>query len=284
MLREKTKSILKRHGIRLSKRSGQSQLIDEKVLSRIVEFGSVSKDDVVLEIGPGIGNLTSFLVERAGKVIAVEADERLTRILNERLGERSNLKIINEDILEFSLPEFDKVIANIPYSISSPLTFKLLEGGFDLGVLMYQKEFAQRLIASSGSSDYSRLSVNVAYYAETELLEEVPPDSFLPQPEVWSAIVRLKVRAPLFEVRSKDLFFRTVLATFQHRRQKIRNGLINSFEVVFPDVEFSSDKKRSFIDEAVPNEFSDLRPESISPEEFGKISDSLDKKFQEFME
>lgn len=284
MLREKTKSILKRHGIRLSKRSGQSQLIDEKVLSRIVEFGSVSKDDVVLEIGPGIGNLTSFLVERAGKVIAVEADERLTRILNERLGERSNLKIINEDILEFSLPEFDKVIANIPYSISSPLTFKLLEGDFDLGVLMYQKEFAQRLIASSGSSDYSRLSVNVAYYAETELLEEVPPDSFLPQPEVWSAIVRLKVRAPLFEVRSKDLFFRTVLATFQHRRQKIRNGLINSFEVVFPDVEFSSDKKRSFIDEAVPNEFSDLRPESISPEEFGKISDSLDKKFQEFME
>lgn len=284
MLREKTKDTLKKHGIRLSKKSGQSQLVDERILKRIVEFGDVSTDDVVLEIGPGIGNLTNFLVERAGKVIAVESDERLTRILKERLGERPNLKIVNGDILKFSLPEFDKVIANIPYSISSPLTFKLLEWGFDLGVLMYQKEFAQRLVASPGSSDYSRLSVNVAYRAEAELLEEVSPGSFLPQPAVWSAIVRFKVREPSFEVRSEDLFFRTVLAAFQHRRQKIRNGLINSFEVLFPDVEFSGDKKRSFIDETVPKEFLDLRPESISPEEFGKISDSLDKKFQDFME
>lgn len=278
MIREETKNILKEHGIRLSKRQGQPHVVDENVLKKMVDYGSLSSTDEVLEIGPGVGNLTSFLIENAGKVVAVERDKQLVEILRDRLGNKSNLNIIHGDVLEVKLPKFDKVVANLPYSISSPLTFRLLERKFGLAVLMYQKEFARRMVASPGSSEYSRLSVNVSYRAQAELLDEVPPGAFIPKPEVWSAIVRLKTRKPSFEVRNEDVFIRTVRAVFQHRRQKIRNSLFHSFDEVFPEANLSDDQKRAFVDDAISEKLANLRATNISPEEFGEIANSLDKE------
>lgn len=276
MLRDETKEALRKNGIRLSKKVGQSQLVDEEVLERIAyEYAEVSSSDKVLEIGSGIGNLTSFLAERADKVFAVEKDERLVRILKQRLAEKANLDVVRGDILEIDLPKFNKVVANLPYSISTPITFKLFEESFQLGVLMYQKEFAERMVAPPGSSEYSRLSVMMGYRWDVEILEEVSPNKFLPQPEVSSSIVRIKPRGPKIQVRDEELFYNTVRAAFQHRRQKIRNGLYHSFEEMFPEVEVSDEGKRDIIDEALPEELAHARPGSLAPEDFGRISDRL---------
>lgn len=281
MLRDETKKLLKEHGIRLSKRQGQPHVVDEEALKRMVDYAEVSGDDHVLEVGPGTGNLTAQLIKRAGKVTAVERDGRLVEVLKERFGEKGDLEVVQGDILETEVPEFDKVVANIPYSISSPLTFKLLDLEFELGVLMYQREFAQRMVASPGSSDYSRLSVNVAYRSEAEIMEEVSPESFLPRPKVWSAIVRIRPREPPFEVRDEDLFHRTVRAGFRHRRKKVGNSLFHSFETIFPEKDLSDEEKNKLIDSVLPGDLSDRRAGKISPEEFGKIADSLGEKFHQ---
>lgn len=278
MLRDRTISILKEHGIRLSKKQGQSHLVDEDVLERIVDYADLSPDDSILEIGSGIGNLTSFLLESSGEVIAIERDERLVEVLRDRFGGRSNLSIVEGDVLEIEIPKFKKVVANLPYSISSPVTFRLLDRGFDLAVLMYQKEFAQRMVASPGSPDYSRLSVNVSYRAQAEVLEEVSPNSFIPQPEVKSAIIRLRLRDSPFKVREEDVFFGVVRAAFQHRRKKIRNSLFYSFEEIFPDSHLSEKRKKKLIEVAVPEGMADMRPADLTPEEFGKLSDSLTRE------
>ena len=134
-MREKTKEILKEYGIQLDKKQGQSHLVDEDVLRRMVDYANISPPDVILEIGPGIGSLTSLLIEKARRVIAVEKDTRLSRIIRDRFGDKPSLEIINEDVLDIDLPDFDKVVANLPYSISSPITFKLLKTNLDLGIL-----------------------------------------------------------------------------------------------------------------------------------------------------
>lgn len=280
MLRERTIDLLKKHDISLSKKEGQSHLVKEDILERMVENADISRSDVVLEIGPGIGNLTSLLVERAQRVFAVERDEELAEVLEERFRDEENLEIVKSDVLETDLPSFDKIVSNLPYSISSPLTFKLLEEEFESGILMYQKEFAQRMVASPGSQDYSRLSVNVYYRARAEVLEKVPPNVFLPEPEVWSAIVELRPRKPPFEVLNEETFFATVRACFQHRRQKIRNGLIHSFREIFPGHDLSDGERREFIDESVPSALADKRPGKTTPEEFGKIADSLEENLE----
>ncbi len=278
MLRDRTKKILNKYGIRLSKGKGQSHLVDREVLERIVEYADVSERDEVLEIGPGIGNLTRFLLERAGKLNVVEKDNRLIEVLRDRFGESENLKIIRGDVLEVKLPDFEKVVANLPYSISSPVTFRIIERDFDLAVLMYQKEFAERMVASPGSSQYSRLSVGVSYHGEAEILEEVPPDKFLPPPQVNSAIVRFEPRSPSFKVDDEDLFFKVIRGTFGHRRKKLRNGLVYSFEEIFPGADgFSRARKRKVIDESVPEKFAERRPENITPEEFAIVSNSLNE-------
>lgn len=274
MLRKKTENILNKYGIKLSKKQDQSHLVDERILERIVDYADIDSSDIVLEIGPGLGNLTRFLVEFAGKVVAVEKDERLVRVLREELGEE-NLEIFQGDVLSFDLPDFDKVVANLPYSISSPVTFRLIEKDFDLGVLMYQKEFVDRMVAEPGSSDYSRLSVSLAYRSEIESLEEVSPDKFIPQPEVSSGIVRIRPIEPPFEVEDEEVFSRVVKGAFQHRRQKIRNSLFHSFNRIFPDMNISRDEKRDLIDESISEDLSNKRAGKVTPEEFGEISDSL---------
>ncbi len=277
MIRKKTKEILSRYDIRLSKKHGQSHLVNEEVLRRIVDYGEISSAEKILEIGPGIGNLTELLLEKAEEVIAVEKDKRLIPILNERFKENSNLNLVQGDILEIELPNFHKVIANLPYSISSPVTSKILKQKFDFGILMYQKEFAERMVAEPGSRNYNSLTVNLLFQAEAEILEEVPPNAFMPQPEVWSAIVKVTPREPPFEVLNKNRFYKVVKSAFQHRRKKIRNSLRNSFERIFPNSNFSKEEKREIIDKALPEEIKNLRPGQIKPKDFGKISNSLEE-------
>lgn len=250
--------------------------MEEEILRRIVDYANLSPSDDVLEIGSGIGNLTMFLLDKAGRVTSVEIDERLTRILRKRFGKRNNLEIVQGDILEIELPEFNKVVANLPYSISSPVTFKLLEEKFELGILMYQKEFADRMIAEPGSPNYSRLSVNISYRCNVEILEEIPPRAFIPRPEVRSAVVKVEPREPPFQVKDEEIFLRTVRASFRHRRKKIRNSIFYSFDEIFPNTDFSDSKKRNLIDEALPKELADARAETLSPKEFGKIAELLE--------
>lgn len=284
MLREKTKRILEDYNLGLDKGMGQSHLVEEEILKRMVDYADISSEDTVLEIGPGIGNLTDELVERAGKVIAVEKDSRLVEILIDRLGDVENLEVVHEDILDIELPKFDKAVSNLPYSISSPFTFKLIESEFELGVFTYQKEFAKRMVASPSTKDYSRLSVNLSYLARVELLEEIPPDVFIPQPAVWSAIVRIRPQEPAFKVKDEEFFFGTVRAAFGHKRKKLRNSLFYSFEEIIPDSGLSKERKRDFIDEVIPEELADLRADNISPEEFAEIANCLYQKVSRISE
>jgi 16S rRNA (adenine1518-N6/adenine1519-N6)-dimethyltransferase len=272
---ERTLSVLRKYGIRPSKRAGQHHVIDPSLLERIVGYADVSKKEVVLEIGAGIGNLTRLLAERARKVIAVERDGRFVKILRERLRGYPNIKIVHDDVLQLKLPKFDKVVANLPYGISSDVTFMLLDHDFELAVLMYQWEFAERLIASPGSNDYGRLTVNVYYRADVEMLEKVLPSAFLPQPEIFSAVVRLRPRESPFKVTDENMFFDVVRALFQHRRQKVRNALYHSFGQVFPDMKLQKDQRRELLDNKLPKEFADVRVMDLEPEKFGMIADNL---------
>ncbi|MFB0500651.1 MAG: 16S ribosomal RNA methyltransferase A, partial [Candidatus Hadarchaeaceae archaeon] len=179
------------------------------------------------------------------------------------------------DALRIELPKFNKVVANLPYGISSDITFKLLEHGFELAVLMYQREFAERLAAKPGSDDYSRLTVNAYYRTSVELLGEVLPKAFFPQPKVMSAIVRLRPRKPPFEVTDECMLSNVIRALFQHRRQRVRNALYRSFGEVFPGVKISKPERRAMIDQKLPKELAETRVMDLSPEKFGVIADCL---------
>jgi len=270
-----TLALLRRHGIRLSKRAGQYQVIDPTVLEQMVDYAELSRGDVVLEVGAGIGNLTLLLAARAGKVIAVERDRRLMRVLGERLRVHSNVKLLCGDALQIELPKFNKVVANLPYGISSDITFRLLKRKFELAILMYQREFAERLVAKPGSDDYGRLTVNAYYRASLELLREVPPEAFFPQPKVTSAIVRLKPREPPFDVADESMFFNVVRALFQHRRQRVRNALYRSFGEVFPGVKVSKVERRATIDQKLPKALAETPVIDLAPDKFGVIANLL---------
>ena len=272
---DQTLALLRKHGVRLSKRAGQHQVIDPTVLEQMVDYAELSRDDVVLEIGAGVGNLTLLLAARAGKVIAVERDRRLMIVLGERLEGHSNVELVCGDALQIELPKFNKVVANLPYGISSDITFRLLGRKFELAVLMYQREFAKRLAAKPGSDDYSRLTVNAYYRASVELLGELPPEAFFPQPKVTSAIVRLKPREPPFEVADENMFFNVVRALFQHRRQRVRNALYRSFGEIFPGKRPPKAERRAFIDGKLPKALAEARVMDLSPEKFGEIADCL---------
>jgi 16S rRNA (adenine1518-N6/adenine1519-N6)-dimethyltransferase len=241
----------------------------------MVNHAEIFQEDVVLEIGTGAGDLTALLADRAREVISIESDERLLRLARERLGDRENVRLIHGDATRVKLPSFDKVVANLPYGISSTITFRLLEHAFKLAVLMYQREFAERLVAKPGSDDYGRLTVNVYYRAKAEILEEVPPEAFFPQPKVTSAVVRLRPRAPPFKVADERRFFAVVRALFQHRRQRVRNSLLRSFEQVFPGWEISKAERRGFIDEKLPKKIAESRVMDLPPEKFGELMDNL---------
>ena len=213
---------LRRLGIRASRGLGQHFLIDERVARRQIERASIEEGETVFEVGPGLGVLTRILGTRATRVIAVEKDRRLANALRALGGP---VEVVHGDALKVEWPAFDVMVSNLPYRISSPVTFRLLDGPFDRAVLMFQREFAERLVARPGTKDYSRLTVNVAHRAECEILERVPRSAFHPQPRVDSAIVRLVRRAPAYGVTDEGTFRAVVDATFLHRRKTIGNAL-----------------------------------------------------------
>jgi 16S rRNA (adenine1518-N6/adenine1519-N6)-dimethyltransferase len=203
------------------KKLGQHFLVDRRVLARIVDYASIDRDDRVLEIGPGTGNLTCVLSERAGTVSAIEVDPALASSLE---GRFQNVVVIRGDALRVPLPDYNKIVSNLPYQISSKITFRLLERPFDLAVLMYQREFAERMVAMPGTKDYGRLTLNVALRAEAEILERVPRGAFRPMPQVESAIVRLqpcKSRIPV----DYGVFDDLTRGLFSMRRKKVKRSL-----------------------------------------------------------
>ena len=234
------KPLLAEHGFHFSKAKGQNFLIAGWVPERIAEDAGVDHTAGVLEIGPGIGPLTQQLCLRAGKVVAVELDTRLQPILDMTVGEFQNLEIIWDDVLKQDVASLVRekfaglrpmACANLPYYITSPILSALLEAEcFDSVTVMVQKEVAQRIAARPGSADYSAFTVFCQYYAEPELLFDVPAGCFLPQPKVTSAVIQLRCRKSLpWDITDKDIFFRTVRASFAMRRKKLSNGLASGF-------------------------------------------------------
>jgi 16S rRNA (adenine1518-N6/adenine1519-N6)-dimethyltransferase len=239
---------------------GQHFLIDECIAEQQVCYAKITRDDVVLEVGPGRGMLTNVLAKYAKEVIAVEIDPVLYESLVKNVPQ--NVTLIYGDILQQGMDmfsKFNKVVSNLPYEISSPFTFWLFQHKFDRAVLMYQKEFAERMVATAGMPSYSRLSVGVFYHAYCRILQSVSRDSFDPKPQVDSCLVELIPRSfPPFRVEDEELFFQVTRILFNHRRKKIKNPI----------------KDRFGIDEsAVP--YADERVETLSPQQIGVVSDTI---------
>lgn len=211
-------ALLTRHHLRPNKKLGQHFLVDQALLERELAYAALGPGETVLEIGPGIGNLTALLAGQAGKVFAVERDPQFRGCLGELQQQHPQLEIIWGDAVEVEFPPFDKVVANLPYQVALPLIFKLLERRFERAVLMVQRDLARRLVAKVGESGYGRLSIAVGRRAEAEVLEEVPRQAFHPPPEVESALVRLDRTRPRFSVPDEE-FFRVVLEAFFKNRQ-----------------------------------------------------------------
>lgn len=245
----------------MSVKFGQNFLISKRVAEREVEYADISIDDVILEIGPGRGFLTNFLAENAKKVIAIEIDKKLVDYLK-GVVVPGNVELVCDDVLNVdfnNLPVFNKIVSNLPFEISSPVTFKMLDFGFDVAVLIYQKEFADRMAARPGSKNYSRLSIGVYYKCFCEVLDSVPRGCFSPVPRVDSAIVKLVPRKkPPFFVKDEKYFFDVVRVLFNNRRKMIKNS--------FKDAD-------SDVIKGLP--FSDKRVDVLSPEELGVVSDYL---------
>lgn len=231
MLVKETLKILKENDIRLDRRKGQNYLIDSNILNKIVNYADLSMEDTVLEIGAGIGTLTIPLAERAQKVIAVEQDPKIAAVLSRRLQELniSNVEVIVADAVKTEFPPFNKVVSNLPYKISSPITFKLFEYNFDFAVLMYQLEFAERMVAKPGESNYSRLSLMTYVYGDIEMLFEVSKHAFFPNPKVSSAVIKV---VPNRKAGIDEFFIKVSRALFQHKKKKVRNALLNSFHEI----------------------------------------------------
>ena len=231
---------LRKYNFNFQKRFGQNFLIDANILEKIIRSAEVRKDDFVLEIGPGIGTMTQYLCESAGRVAAVEIDRNLIPILEDTLKEYDNAEIICGDILKLDLDDFVreknegkpiKIVANLPYYITTPIVMGILESGIPVEsmTIMVQKEVAGRMQARPGSKDYGALSLAVQYYAEPKVVANVPPNCFMPRPNVGSAVIRLVRRqAPPVNVEDERLMFSIIRASFNQRRKTLANGLKNN--------------------------------------------------------
>lgn len=289
-LAKTTKDILNKYNIKLNKNLGQNYLIDRNKRDQIIDFGNITKKDIILEIGPGIGTLTCELSSKAKKVIAIEQDPTIFDILKERLENENitNVELINDDALNVDFPEFNKIISNLPYQISSTITFKFLEYDFDTAILMYQKEFANRMKGKVGTKDYSRLSAMLYFKCEVELLTNVSAESFIPKPKVDSTVIKLSPKIPEFEGELSKLaiseineadfkvYSKFTKALFQHKNKKARNALIDSRHEVS-----SLDKKefKNKLNSITSTKINDLLSErvlKISPENILFLSKQLD--------
>jgi 16S rRNA (adenine1518-N6/adenine1519-N6)-dimethyltransferase len=266
-LLNRTLQTLREYGIRPSQRLGQCYVIDPELEACILDSAKIERREVVLEIGAGTGNLTKGLAEVAKKVIAIEKDVNAVRALRDLFFGIDNVEVVNGDILLMDLPRVDKIVSNLPYSISTPITFKLLfNGGFESAVLTYQKEVADRLVAKPGGRDYSRLSVMASLLAEIEKVRNFPPDSFYPRPKVDSTVVIMRRRRSKGEFDWKFLDS-TLKTLFSQRRRILRKALET----------YSKVKKAKFEDVArvVDDRLMDFRVFELQPSMFVRLSESL---------
>ncbi len=273
---KQTIEVIQKHNFNFKKSFGQNFLIDSHVIDKIIRAAEITPEDNVLEIGPGIGTLTQYLAESAGKVAAVEIDEKLIPVLEETLAEYDNVRVINEDILKCDIDsifggEPFKVVANLPYYITTPIIMGLLEGKshFDSLTVMIQKEVADRMKAGPGTKDYGALSLAVQYYAEPYLAANVPPNCFMPRPNVGSAVIRLKRRPePAVQVKDEKLLFGLIRAAFMERRKTLLNAVKNSKEL---------DISKERVEEVLTELGIDtrIRGEALNLEQFALLADNL---------
>ena len=281
-----TIAVLQKYDFSFQKKFGQNFLIDSHVLDKIIHAAHITKEDFVLEIGPGIGTMTQYLACAARQVVAVEIDRALIPILADTLGPYENVTVINEDILKVDIPKLAKeynqskpikVVANLPYYITTPIIMGLFESHVPVEsiTVMVQKEVADRMQTGPGSKDYGALSLAVQYYAEPYIVANVPPNCFMPRPKVGSAVIRLTKHAkPPVQVENEKLLFQIIRASFNQRRKTLANSLNNS-----PEIGLSKEVITAAIEELGkgPN----VRGEALSLQEFAFLSNNLNQKVKE---
>ena len=280
---QNTIAVLQKYNFNFQKKFGQNFLIDTHVLDKIIRSAGITKDDFVLEIGPGIGTMTQYLCENAREVVAVEIDKNLIPILEDTLSEYDNVSVINEDILKVDLNKLAqeknggkpiKVVANLPYYITTPIIMGLFESHVPVAsiTVMVQKEVADRMQEGPGSKEYGALSLAVQYYANPEIVANVPPNCFMPRPKVGSAVIRLTCHEePPVQVEDEALMFRIIRASFNQRRKTLVNGLNNSPEISLP---------KEVIAEAIAEMelLPSIRGEALSLEQFAQLSNIIKQK------
>ena len=279
---EETRFIMKKYNIRANKNLGQNFLINEEVVKNIVGCSNIEKEDLVIEIGPGLGTLTKYLLEKAGKVICIELDTKMLQILKDRFSLYNNFELINNDVLKVDLKNIIekekeegkiknvKIVANLPYYITTPIIMKLLEEELELEsiTVMIQKEVADRLIATPGEKNTGAITYSVYYYADSEAIMEVPNSSFIPEPEVTSKVIKLNIRKePAVKPKDKEKMFKIIKYAFMQKRKTLLNSLTNNG--VFKNKTQGTEILNSLgIKENV-------RPEELTLEQFEKISNIL---------
>ena len=277
---QNTIAVLQKYHFNFQKKFGQNFLIDTHVLDKIIGAAGIKKDDFVLEIGPGIGTMTQYLCENAREVIAVEIDKALIPILQDTLSEYDNVEVINEDILKVDIRKIAeernggkpiKVVANLPYYITTPIIMGLFESHvpIDSITVMVQKEVADRMQVGPGTKDYGALSLAVQYYANPEIVANVPPNCFMPRPNVGSAVIRLtRHEAPPVQVEDEKLMFKLIRASFNQRRKTLVNGLNNSGEI-----HLSTELIAEAVEELGVSP--SIRGEALTLEQFAKLSNII---------
>ena len=277
---QNTIEVLQKYNFSFQKKFGQNFLIDTHVLDKIIQSANITEDDMVLEIGPGIGTMTQYLAQAAGKVIAVEIDKNLIPILEDTLSGYDNVRVINEDVLKLDLKKLAdeenngkpvKVVANLPYYITTPIIMGLFENHVPLQsiTVMVQKEVADRMQVGPGTKDYGALSLAVQYYAKPYIVANVPPNCFMPRPKVGSAVIRLeRYEEPPVQVTDEKLMFRIIRASFNQRRKTLVNGLKNS-----PEIQFSKEEIEAAIETL--GKGASVRGEALTLEEFARLSNIL---------
>lgn len=275
-----TIEIIQKYEFMFQKKFGQNFLIDTHVLEKIISAAGITKNDCVLEIGPGIGTMTQYLAENAGHVVAVEIDRNLIPILKETLADYDNVTVINEDILRVDIKalaeEYNggkpiKVVANLPYYITTPIIMGLFESGVPIDniTVMVQKEVADRMKEGPGSKDYGALSLAVQYYAEPEIVANVPPNCFIPRPNVGSAVIRLTRHKEMpVEVKDPALMFKIIRASFNQRRKTLQNGLGNASELLYTKEQIAAAIAEMGLTPTI-------RGEALSLAQFAQLSDIL---------
>lgn len=279
---EETKSIMKKYGIRANKSLGQNFLISNEVVEKIINASDIKENDVVIEIGPGLGTLTKFLLQKAKKVLCVELDKKMIKILNDRFSDYNNFELINEDILKVNLKKIIednkkteqianvKIVANLPYYITTPIIMKLLEEKLDIEsiTVMIQKEVADRLIEIPGGKNTGAITYTVYYYCESEKIIEVPNNSFIPEPDVTSEVIKMNLRKePAVKIQEPKIMFMIIKSAFMQRRKTLLNALTNTKVFVNKNEGLSILKKLNL------NE--NIRAEELSIQDFANIAKAI---------